>query len=635
MKFLQKYWQRLILGAPVILFAVSMLQLLQVGDTYALLWLKRIWRNRDQTAFERSANFYLGDSGTKFMRFLDETIPVDKAVVVAERSAQFSHQEILQYFLFPRPIVACSCDLGQACTACLMEPDHYVPITSQFPPPEFSAEQFAGIKQYLPASVGSDYYLGVYTPLLYASFGEAQTFKEQSFDLLRLLILDLTILLALGLFGGAIVHLILPALSWIETGSLAIPVGTGIFTWVLFLTSWAGFSLTPLSVILVYLACGMLVFGAAKLTGTNYCFHRPNFHSPDFQWINLVGWCVIGLTWTLLVILAVGRSYSLFDDIVIWSAKGHGIAYAGSIFAGRLLGGHGLAYPLNIPLLVTIFTIFDGDLLPGSKFFFPFALLALLVGVYRFCRRHGVSALIATGGTLLILTTPAIFFYGTSGFANIPFTSYLVLGTLWSFEGLEQDNPRVLLLGGLLLALAGWTRPEGLPYAFVLAAALLAARWVTRQPLHFHVSWLLPLLVITGSWLIFATHFIAGDQAGGALKGLSQQVMNGQINLNPLKTLVIFIAGRLFSGVDWRYLMPLVLFFLLAALVRQGFRPGPLIPMLLIVTLASFGFVIAIFFILSEPDFVTFLEVSFDRAFFPTVVLLIVTGLMAFRRNFD
>ncbi len=101
MKFLQKYWQRLILGAPVILFAVSMLQLLQVGDTYALLWLKRIWRNRDQTAFERSANFYLGDSGTKFMRFLDETIPVDKAVVVAERSAQFSHQEILAVFFVP------------------------------------------------------------------------------------------------------------------------------------------------------------------------------------------------------------------------------------------------------------------------------------------------------------------------------------------------------------------------------------------------------------------------------------------------------------------------------------------------------------------------------------------------------
>ncbi len=629
---MQKYWQRLIWGAPVILFGISMLQLFQVGDTYALLWLKRIWRNRDQTAFERSATFYLGDSGSKFMRFLDETIPVEQAVVVAERSAQLSHQEILQYFLFPRPIVACSCDLGLTCKACLMEPDRYVPVTSQFPPPELSAELFAGIKQYLPAAIDSDYYLGVYAPVQEASPGEAKTFREHTFDLLRLLIVDLTILLALGLFGGALVYLMVPSLSLVETGSLAVPVGTGIITWALFLISWAGVPLTPLTVIVSYLACGLSILGAAKLTGTNFRFHLPNFHGPDFQWINLVGWCVVGLTWTILLVITVGRSYSLFDDIVIWSAKGHGMAYAGSIFAGRLLGGHGLAYPLNIPLLVTVFTLLDGDLLPGSKFFFPFAFLALLVGVYRFCRRHGVSPLIATGGTLLILTSPAIFFYGTSGFANIPFTSYLVLGTLWSFEGLEQDDSRVLLLGGLLLAMAGWTRPEGLAYALVLVVALLVGRWVTRQPLNFHARWLLPLLIITGAWLIFGTTYIAGDQAGDALKGLSQQVLNGQIDLGPLKTMVIFIGNQLFHGVDWRYLTPLGVFLILVAVIRQVLHPSPLIPMLLIVTLAGFGFVIGIFFILSEPDFVAFLDVSFDRAFFPTVVMLMVTGLMAFRR---
>jgi len=141
------------------------------------------------------------------------------------------------------------------------------------------------------------------------------------------------------------------------------------------------------------------------------------------------------------------------------------------------------------------------------------------------------------------------------------------------------------------------------------------------------------LLIIAGAWLIFGTTYIARDQAGGALKGLLQQVLNGQIDLIPFKTMGTFIGKQLSHGVDWRFLTPLGVGLILAAVVRQVLRPSPLIPMLLIVTLAGFGFVIGIFFILSEPDFFAFLDVSFDRAFFPTVVLLMVTGLMAFRRN--
>jgi len=633
MRVVRKFWHRLSWVMPFIFLGIGVLQLFQVTNSYSLIWLKRIWRTQTQTAIERSASFYLGDSGSKFMLFLDEIIPINKDVVLAERSAQFSHQGILQYFLFPRAIITCRCDeLGGLCISCLEESDRYVPVTSQFPPPDFPIDQLEELKQFVPAPIESDYYLGVYIPLPTPEGDKTQTLEHQPFNLLGTLATDLAIWVGLGLLGIAVVHLILPNLSLIEAIVLAIPIGVGLQTWTMFISSWVGFPLTQVSIVVIYLVLGLSTVLFLKITKTDLHFEPLGIHKVDFKPLILISWIVIGIAWMILVIISVGRSYSLFDDIVIWSLKGHGIAYSGTIFAERL-GGHGLSYPLNLPLSVTIFKLLDGDLLPGSKFLFPIALLALLIGAYRFCRRHGASPLLSSGGILLILSTPAIYFYATTGFANIPFVSYLILGLLWSYEGLEKDNRRHLILGGLLLAMAGWTRPEGFPYALALMAILLIARWLTRQSWRFSILWVLPLGIFPGIWLVFAHKYVADDQAGGALRGFWQQISTGQVNLTPLKTMYTFVFNQLTQGEDWRYFLPLALFLILAALLRHVMRPEKLIPVLLLVTLVAFGFIVGIFFIEStdEQNFDQFLRVSLDRALFPGIILMILSGVMAFR----
>ena len=566
-----------------ILFGFGILQLFQVTNGYSLTWLKRIWRNQTQGAMERSANFYLGDSGSKFMSFLDEIIPIDKDVVVAERSAQFSHQGILQYFLFSARIIACRCDeLGGLCNRCIVDENSYVPVTTQFPPADFPISELENLKHFIPAPVNSDYYLGVYAPLSVPGVDETQEIEPQPFNLLRTLAADMAIWVGLGLLGIAVVYLIVPKLPFIEAVGLAIPIGVGLQTWVMFIASWAGIPLTQVSIIIIYLILGLTTLLLVKITKTDLDFGSLDIRKLNFKPLNGIPWVIIGIAWIILVIISVGRSYSLYDDIVIWSLKGHGIASSGTIFAERQ-GGHGLAYPLNIPLTVTLFMLFDGDQLPGSKFLFPIALLALLIGAYGFFRRQGASPLLSIAGILLILSTPVIYYYATTGFANIPFSSYLVLGVLWSYEGLDKGNRRRLILGGVLLAMAGWTRPEGFPYALILIVTLLIARFLTRQPWRFSFLWVLPLAIFPGIWLVFARNFVAVDQAGGALSGFWQQMVSGQVNLTPLKTIYDFFFHQLTQMGDWRFFLPLALFLLLAAFLRHVLRPGKLIPILLLI----------------------------------------------------
>ncbi len=145
------------------------------------------------------------------------------------------------------------------------------------------------------------------------------------------------------------------------------------------------------------------------------------------RWRGLLLGAGLGLV-ALAVVLSVGASYRLYDPVQIWSVKGYGIAAAASILGGAALGGPWPFLPLNIPMQVALFFLADGDALPGSKFLYPIYGFALCACVYAFLRRREVDERIAGLGAIFLGTVPIFFFHATSGFANLPFTSFSSLG---------------------------------------------------------------------------------------------------------------------------------------------------------------------------------------------------------------
>ncbi len=515
----------------LILLILCFIQSVLVINEYALLYSKRIWRNCSLDSYGRSAILFLGTTGADFMKFIANNTPIDKPVVVAERSGPFASQNALQFYLLPRPIVSCGCDnLGGKCNPCLQSVDSFVPVTKNFPPPESIGTEKEFISFSLATGSVSDYYLGIYVPKL----ADRQSLNFESkwnFQIfITTLFLDLIVLFCFGFIGFIGVHLIYPEVDFLDALSLAIPAGAALFTWFVFLASWAGASITIINIsILFLLSIALLliiprIFNQRRIFFVNFSTLKNKFSQlPQPDWFSIV--LVFGILAMLVLafFISVGRGYSNYDDIAIWSLKGYGIAEKSTIFAGNLLGGHGLAYPLSLPLSVTIFKLVSGDLLPGSKFLIPIYSIALLWGCFRFLQRQGVDSQIALMGIFLLITVPQFFYYTTLGYANIPFTACLVLGILWGINGLMDGNKRELLLSSFLFGFAGWMRPEGILFAGILILALLAWQLIVTGRKIWKIGfWLFPGLIIPIIWLVFARELYNGRSGwrctGGIIK---------------------------------------------------------------------------------------------------------------------
>ena len=94
--------------------------------------------------------------------------------------------------------------------------------------------------------------------------------------------------------------------------------------------------------------------------------------------------------------------------MAIWAVKGYGIAREGTIWAAGHWGDHGLAYPLNLPLLIANYR-FTGDMLPASKLIAPLFYISLCVGCLRFWLQRDVSPLTASLGAIGLAATPLLF----------------------------------------------------------------------------------------------------------------------------------------------------------------------------------------------------------------------------------
>lgn len=617
----------------ILIGVVALRQTFTTLNDYARLWHRAFWRMRAETSFSRSAVFYMPDE-VDFLRFVSSIVPSAGTVVVVpeEEVRGFSSQNIMQFFLLDRAIMACG-DSGQETIDCLKVEYHFIPAINDFPP----QEAVEG-KRFIPYQSGEGKFKGIYVP---ADYVQLPPTPEPFYNPFLTLLLDTLVLGALFLLGYLAVCVILGKVNTLPALMLSFPFGMGLYSWALFVWSWAGGRLELSTVILVYLVLSGLLFMVRWIqTGSNPLkkdLIKGSFSISPQNWklnpIEVIALCGIGLLFLVAVILSVGRGYSLFDDMAIWSLKGYYIGEKGTIFAARKASGHGLAYPLNISLIVTVFWLISGDLLPGSKFLFPLLTGSLLLGCFWFWKKRGTPRMMAILGMFLLLSVPEIYKYTTFGFANMPFTVYLVLGTLWSIEGLLQNDLRVLLTGGLLLSLAGWTRPEGLWFAYLIALTLLFFVTFWRAKLHHLFLWLLSIGSLSGIWLSFGAQYMGNSALGRALRALVAAWQANEISFESLNTMRNY-AIEWFSSPDyWGWIIPITLLLLVLVLPMAILKKDFLGLVLLAVMLTAALVPAFLFFAksVSDTNFPMFLSVSFNRAYFPAVFFLTLSAVLLTR----
>lgn len=440
------------------------------------------------------------------------------------------------------------------------------------------------------------------------------------------ILIGLIAILLLLLFGILLAILILGDEDRLDLLSIAFPLGSGVYTWFLFLISWMGIRLTAFTLlttgILLLLITSILL--VVKRKWSNASPQKRKFrHFDRVQLSTLFAGVVFAVFVVFAVVIAVGRSYSSWDAMAIWSVKGYGIARGETIFAGANWGEFGLNYPLNTPLLIATFEILGVDQLPGSKTIFPLLYSSLILGFFVFLTRRRLRVPFAGLGALFIATTPLIFEHGTIGYANLPFGVFLALGVFHAIRGFLDGDRRRQIVSGILLALAGWTRPEGvLIVPIVIVALFLALKISRRGEIHWRY-WLMPIVIIVGPWLVFARLYSEDSLLLTAAKEALTAIGDGHLRLDSFYLTARYMLRQLLTPPIWGVLFPVALILLVLNLSKLRPREYPdIFASLFAAGAVTLSTVFHFYFVAFLGTLTSWLPTSANRMFLPAAILL-------------
>jgi hypothetical protein len=411
---------------------------------------------------------------------------------------------------------------------------------------------------------------------------------------------------------------------------LSLPIGLGILTWATFALAWVNAGQVSLAVFAgVY--GGLLVAAGGILAARR----RRGIPGPRMPGRGMVGPmrglrcsppCLL-LAAILVTVLSscaisVARGYSIYDAIANWALKGYAIAHSESIFAGESWGGHSLAYPQNLHLGIALFRWVDGDQLPGSKLLFPGYYASLVLGCMLFWKRTGLPSTMSAAGGLVVASVPIVFFHSTSGYANLPYSAYVVLGVLCMTSGLQAGRVGEIAAGSILLGLASWTRPEGGAFAAlgIVCICMASLRQLSKRVL---ASILLPFFALVGMWLAFGAGYQAGDEVGATLGAFLRGFPETLFSVQSATALATF-AFNAFTGFDtWGFFVLLVGGLgVISLAARKAGRPSVLRG----AAVAASAWLLGTGAMLyaagpGRPDYQQFLGDAFNRAMLPGALL--------------
>jgi hypothetical protein len=609
-----------------LLCLVVCVQIYLTVNNYMRLWRMPIWRLRTETSYSRSAVYYLKAHGAGFLKFIQENIPPDGKIIIP-KSGPFSEQSIMQFYLLDRDIFSCP---NSTQLDCLSEPDKYLIATTNYPPQiEYP------LKTFLPYPGRSDslQYEGLFIPNDQAG-GIFSAFYPENFNPVATLAVDACILLIWGLAGWLILSVLInnPAHPMVLIG--AFPFGMGLFTWLLFIVCLVGAPLTVWTLLWTYLGILLVALLLArkqlrKLTSLKFVSQKTISLSKKMHLSPLTLGLIAVLIFMAvsLIYISVGRGYSSFDDMAIWSLKGYYMAFKHDLFAAGDASGHGLSYPLNLSLAIASYYLIDQDLLPGSKLVYLTLFFSMLVSIYWFLRKQAVPQSIILVAILLLFSTPVLYKYASLGFANIPFTCYLVIGTLAGLQAAVDRQIPSLFSSGLILSLAGWTRPEGIGFVFCLAILIAWVGLRNKMRISLMVVYLLLSLWFCGTWILIGNQYFQEDEIGLAIRATLGALSSGTFSWASVWATIRYSIDQFATFNTWGVIVPVSAIILVSyfPLVLRGKKTIPLsiLSAGLIMFLIPLGMFITKYH--QDPaNYLEFLSVSFDRAQFPAIVFLIV-----------
>lgn len=460
-------------------FLIALLLLAAGFQTATTLWasipdLSAAWKTLGQPAVWRGVNYSVSSNFAGYIEFIRSKTPEDARLVIPSQGDgpwALGLTPYMQFFLAPRQILNCPGE-NIHCPADLSDSGAYLLF--------IGPDQFPGvgvIQDVQRLEMYNDSW-GVYPPVGAADLRQATAQPDEGFSSLAQILLVLVVAaLAVALLtasGWGVIQVLAPQFDPLSQVALAFGIGAGLFTLLLYICLLFGDRLTkPLILFAIVFTAGVNLFVYWLFRRKKPASHNLSHSRKSTDLVDVLSIAILLIFAASATFLAFGRGYFSTDEIVLWGVKGYGITVLGLRQGVTEWGTRTAEYPLNIPLLIATARKLTADRLPESKLLFPIFYTGLLVLMYGFLRRR-MAALIACLLTLAYGAAPLIFRHATIAYANLPLTYYLTAAAIsLAWAGTEPSisiRLRLLILSGVSLALAAWTRPEGLALSILFAA---------------------------------------------------------------------------------------------------------------------------------------------------------------------
>jgi len=531
----------LIPGLFIILILVNLVIVLPEIGSFGL----GILRNWDQTGLWRSARFASSANYADYIQFLKEEIPEDAIVIIPPKKVstwELSDPPTMQFFLAPRTIVNC---LTVGCGSDFIGRENtYILIMGldRFPGTEIRplAENI---------SMHNDTW-GVYGPADGLGTGDQIPETIPVGNLLKNIFLPLHYFIFVLAAGYFIMSLLLPNFQpWMRVG-LGYGFVMGINSFVGYLLLYFGIFEKSGNVLLGITALTLLVILLLSIKNRSALnvFRDLVIRKEQFDiWVVIILLFGIGYS-----ILSVGTGFYENDSIGVWGVKSSGIISEG--LKGVITHGtNTTAYPLHIPVTLSMIRDYFGDSLPAGKLIFPLYYLSLLLVSYEFLNsttRKDFAGL----GTLVLATMPLISRHAMIGYANLSVTFYLVAGVILLNKALTANTDILPALSGLFFGFVIWTRPEGLWFSAAIYILIFVRLLISDHQYKWRQYFLMiaPPLLLTGVWIITKNQFyIVINPAERNINTLIQNFLAGIFNFDELTQILGYFFKIIFDVRNW------------------------------------------------------------------------------------
>jgi len=376
-------------------------------------------------------------------------------------------------------------------------------------------------------------------------------------------------LLGIFTFGFFVADILLGRKAHIlERIAVGFLLGSGIFTFVLFLANWKlniPFGLKES--LLILLSLNIIAFlldiffdrkgKVKKIFDYNFNFKEGFENSSSFEKI------IIGLILFLFFSSLIHNLYwpvSDWDSLAVYDFRAKSFLLTGYM-KDAINSGYFTAYPLYTSLSHTFLYLLG---FKNPVFFYSFLYISLIVSLFFVMHRITHNRTFSLLFALLLSFNPFIYGHSLMSYTNLPYTVMIAVGfayILFSFLN-ERLDFAAFTLGAVLVSLSSWVRsPE--PFWLLAFPFIILFSLYSKKVFHF-IFLSLVVYFPRFIWFEFLKEYkvVAGSYDSGALVGIKGMILN-LLSLNHNKILSYFFENMVFPYSILLIVFSLSLLFLL------------------------------------------------------------------------